>query len=295
MNTKFPYEKVDFETAFNNYLQREDAITVMPTPEEMRENAIKAIVKEHIALVPQPEGTRAEEGDTLTLKTVSSLPKFNKPKVIVSIGRGLYDKGLEAAMVGKEAGDTCTVTVKEQNVEVTVLEIKRKVVPEPTDEMVVQLQAKDFQDKLITTVDDYISFVMKEKEMSTLANINYYVMEEILKQYPIVTYDEEDIRILGELEHDAFRKIFLEKDGIDLDSLTPEQMQETLKVDTFADFIKLRHEWYQMKIQQCCIFATILGIPLEGKYDPTSRYEVLSDLQELMFSKIKEALNRRNG
>lgn len=295
MNTKFPYEKVDFEKALNNYFQREDAITALPTPEEMRENAVKAIVKEHIALVSQPEGTCAETGDTLTLKTVSTLPKFNKSKVTVSIGRGLYDKGLEAAMVGKKAGDTCTVTVKEQNVEVTVLGIKRKVVPAPTDEMVVQLQAKDFEDKLITTVDDYIAFVMKEKEMSTLANVNYYVMEEILKQYPIDTYDEEDIRILGELEHDAFRKIFLEKEGIDLDTLTPEQMQETLKVDTFADFIKLRYDWYQMKIQQCSVFANILGIPLEGKYDPTSRYEVLSDLTELMYAKIKEELNRRNG
>lgn len=295
MNTKFPYEKVDFEKAFNNYLQREDAITSLPTPEEMLENAIKAIVKEHITLVPQPKDACAEEGDTLTLKTVSTLPKFNKPKVTVSIGRGLYDKGLEAVMVGKKAGDTCIVTVKEQSVEVTVLEIKRKVVPAPTDEMVVALQAKDLEDKLITTVDDYIAFVMKEKELSTLASINYYVMEEILKEYPIEAYDEEDIRILGELEHDAFRKLFLEREGVDLDVLPPEQMQEKLSVNSFAEFIKIRYDWYKTKIQQCCVFASILGIPLEGKFDPTSRYEVLSDLQELMFAKIKEELNRRNG
>ena len=295
MNTKFPYKKVDFEKALNNYFQREDAITALPTPEEMRENAIKAIVKEHIALVSQPAGTCAERGDTLTLKTVSSLPKFNKPKVTVSIGRGLYDKGLEAAMVGKKAGDTCTVTVKEQNVEVTVLEIKRKMVPAPTDEMVVALQAKDFENKIITTADDYIAFVMKEKELSTLANINYYVMEEILKAYPIEAYDEDDIRILGELEHDAFRKIFLEREGVDLDALSPEQLQEKMNVRSFAEFMKMRYDWYKMKIQQCCVFAGILGIPLEGKYDPTSRYEVLSDLTNLMYERIKEELNRRNG
>lgn len=295
MNTKFPYKKVDFEKALNNYFQREDAITALPTPEEMRENAIKAIVKEHIALVSQPAGTCAERGDTLTLKTVSSLPKFNKPKVTVSIGRGLYDKGLEAAMVGKKVGDTCTVTEKEQNVEVTVLEIKRKMVPAPTDEMVVALQAKDFENKIITTADDYIAFVMKEKELSTLANINYYVMEEILKAYPIEAYDEDDIRILGELEHDAFRKIFLEREGVDLDALSPEQLQEKMNVRSFAEFMKMRYDWYKMKIQQCCVFASILGIPLEGKYDPTSRYEVLSDLTNLMYERIKEELNRRNG
>lgn len=77
--------------------------------------------------------------------------------------------------------------------------------------------------------------------------------------------------------------------------MTKEEMQEMWHCDSMGDFIKMRYDWHKMKIQQCLIFGNILDIPMEGKFDPTSRYEVLSDLQDLMFAKIKEELIRRNG
>lgn len=295
MNTTVPYDKIDYDSYFDRYLQREDAVTALPAEAELREMARKAIVKERLVLEVQPEGTCAQTGDTLTIATVSALPKFNKPRVTVSIGRGLYDKTLEAALVGRKVGEGCTITVKDQTVEATVLEIKRKVVPEPTDEMVVELGETDLQNKPITTVADYEAYISSSQTMSVLSNVNYYVMAELVNDYPIPACDEEDIRILGELEHDAFRAMFLERDGIDLDQATTAQMQEQLGCASFDEFIERRYEWYKMKIQQCLIYGNILGIPLEGKYDPTSRYEVLSDLTDLMYEKLKEEFQRRNG
>jgi len=293
MNTRFPYGSIDFDSYLARYFQREDAITSLPTEAELKEIARKAIVKEQMVLTLQPAGTAAQRGDTLTLSTVSTLPKFNKPRVAVSIGRGLYDKGIEDAVVGLKAGEKCEVTVKEQRVEVTVLEIKRKSVPQPADEMVAALEAKDFQGKPIKTVAEYEAFIAEEKITSALANVNYYVMEEILKDYPIETYDEEDIRILGELEREMFLKLFREERGVDLNQMSREEMQEMWHCDSLDDFVKMRYDWYKMKIQQCLIYGNILGIPLEGDHDPTARYEVLSDLTERMYEKIKEKLNGR--
>lgn len=295
MNTKYPHGKIDFDKYFESYMSREDAIHSLPSPEELKELAWKAIVKDHLVLQLLPEGTKAEIGDTLTLKTVSALPKFNKEKVSVSIGRGMYDKGLEEALVGKQVGDSICVLVKEQNVTATVLEMKRKAAPVPTDEMVQALQAKDHQNKLITTVAEYEAFVAEDKVMSVLAEINYYTMTPLLEDYPITDYDESDIVALGKLERDAFRSLFLKESGIDVETATPEQMQELLNVNTMDEFIALRREWYQMKIHQCYTYLNILGLPCEGKTDPLDHYEVLTELQMMMFDKIKNMLAERRN
>ncbi len=295
MNTKYTYDKIDFGKYFERYMAREDAIHSLPSPEELKELAWKAIVKDHLVLHLLPEGTKAEIGDTLTLKTVSQLPKFNKEKVSVSIGRGLYDKGLEEALVGKQVGDSVSVLVKEQKVTATVLEMKRKVAPAPTDEMVQALQAKDHQNKLITTVAEYEAFVAEDKVLSALAEINYYTMTPLLEDHPIADYDESDIVALGKLEREAFRSLFLKESGIDVETATPEQMKELLNVNTMDEFIALRREWYQMKIHQCYTYLNILGLPCEGKTDPLDHYEVLSELQMMMFEKIKNMLAERKN
>lgn len=295
MKTKFPYNHIEYDKYFNDYFKREDAITMIPSKEEMLELAHKGIVKAHIELKVLPEGTKAEEGDTLTLRTESVLPKFNKEKVTISIGRGLYDKTLEKALVGKRVGERTSVTVKEEAVTAEILEIKRKIVPEPTDAMVVEMQEKDYQGNLIQTVAEYEKFMIEGKRSEALANINYFVTEAIIQDYPMTEYEESDIVILGQLERDMFRDIFMKEKGIDLLTCSKEEMQENLHCDSMEEFITMRHEWYQMKIQQCLIFLDILGLPCEGKTDPLDHYEVLSELQEKMFNLIEKKMKERNA
>ena len=291
MKTKFPYEgKIDYQKYWDAYMQREDAIKELPNEEELKELARKAIVKEHLVLLPIPEGEAAQAGDTVTMTTVSQIPKFNKPKVTASLGRGLYNKDLETMAIGKMVGDSFSLTVQDKEVSVTILEIKRKQAPEPTDEMVVAMGSKDNQNNLITTVEDYIKFIVEEKLMERLANINYYTMEKIIEDYPVPDCDESDIARLGQLERDFFVWVFKEKEGKDLLAMSKEEMQEMWHCDSLDDFIKLRYEWYKMKIQQCLIYQNILGKPDEGKTDPLDHYEVLSELQLMMFDYIKAKL-----
>ena len=296
MRTKFPYsEKLHLDAYLNAYLQREDAIRQLPDEAELKELARKAIVKDQIALRPLPEGAAAQTGDTVTLRTVSALPKFNKERVVVTLGRGLYDRGLEDALLGKKAGEGCTVTVRDQPVSATVLEIKRKSVPEPTDEMVRALRVKDFEDQEITTVAGYEAFIQEQKTMESLAAIDYYLMTDIMRDYPVADCDEEDIRTLGELEKEFFHRMTLEREGVDLFALTKEEMQEKMHYDSMDDFIAARRDWYRMKIQQCLTYLNLLGLPCEGGNDPLDHYMVLSELREKMFARIKEDLTRRNA
>ena len=294
MKTQFPYtEKIDFGAYIDKYLEREDAIKRLPTEEELLELARKSIIREQLVLAPLPDGTAAEEGDTAVLMTESDIPKFNKPSVTVTLGRGFYNRDLEAAVIGLKAGETASVTVGDQPVKATVLALKRKQVPDPTDEMVKALGQKDLKGNPINTVEEYEAYIREQKTLETLFNVGYYVMEDILGDYKVEDFDEDDIRILGELEADNFKKLFLEKEGIDLEKEVPQGWRDQ-GVNSLEEFIKARYDWYKVKITQCLIYLNILDLPCEGRTDPTDHYEVLSELQMKVIELIKEELERRN-
>lgn len=295
MYTSFPYEgRIDYKAYLEAYFQQPDALRSIPSDEELDDLARKSIIRDQLILAPLPEGEAAQAGDTATLRTVSTLPRFNKEKVIVSLGRGLYNKELEDALISCKAGDTVSLNIQDQNVMVTVLELKRKQVPEPTDAMVEELQAKDMKNQPIHTVADYIAFIHEQKTMEALVNINYYTMEKIMADYPIKEYSEEDIKILGDLERVYFIELFLKEEGYDLRERIPDSWKEG-GINNFDEFIQVRREWYQSKIHQCLIFLNILGLPCEGKTDPLDHYEVLQELQMKVFDLLKKEMKRRNG
>ncbi len=290
MKTKFPYEgKIDFQKYWDAYMAQEDAIRSVPTEAELKEQAIKAIVKDHLVLTTIGADEVAETGDSITMATVSNIPKFNKPSVKVSLGRGLYNKELEDMVLGKKIGDQFSLIIQEEPVSVTILDIKRKTAPEPTDEMAAALGMKDDHDNLLATVDDYIRYYVENQTISQLATINYYVMNPIIEDYPVPDCEQSDIDRLRELEAVIIAKAVMERDGIDVYKEVPKEWKDH-GIESFAEWLKQRDVWYPMKIQQCLIYQNILGLPDEGKTDPLDHYEVLSELQMRMFDMIKNKL-----
>lgn len=90
--TKFPYENIDYDKYFNAYMEREDAVRSLPSKEELTELARKGLLKDHMVLVPLNPGEKSQIGDTLTLKTKSRLPKYNKEKVTVVLDADFITK-----------------------------------------------------------------------------------------------------------------------------------------------------------------------------------------------------------
>lgn len=295
MNTVFPYQgRIDYDKYLDAYLRKKDAIRRIPSENELLELARKAIVRGHLVLTPLPAGEPAQTGDTAVLKTVSELPRFNKEKVTVTLGRGLYNRELENELIGKRAGESVHLAIDGKSMTATVLSLSRKQAPEPTDDMVLELQARDMQGNPLTTVAAYEAYIREEKTMETLATVNYYVMEQILADYPMQDYSEKDIKALGALERVFFADV-LRKEGFDPEKEVPPDWEKDMNVHSLDDFIAMRREWYQMKIQQCLIYLNILGLPCEGKTDPLDHYEVLSELQLKMFEKIRSTLEGRQS
>ena len=293
MRTQLPADyTIDYDRHFNAYLEKPEAITSIPTETELMELAHKAIVRDQLVLAPVPMREAALTGDPAVLKVNSVIPRFNKERVTATLGRGLYSRELEDAVIGLKAGDRVNVTINGEPVEVLVLELKRKQVPQPTDEMVVAMEVKSADGKPLKTVREYEDYIRDEKVMTVLAEINYYVASAIMEELPEIVWSEEDSRVLGELEKEYFIKLFLETEKTDLREGIPESWKLD-GIETLDDFINARREWYEIKIKQCLMFLSILGLPCEGATDPLDHYEVLQELQLKIFDLIKDKLERR--
>jgi hypothetical protein len=91
-----------------------------------------------LARVLKRYGAKAEaetvsDGDTVTLTCVSELSRFNKADVPVVVGKGVFDAGIEAELVGMNRGETKLFDKDGTEVSVTVLKIVHTTLPELTD------------------------------------------------------------------------------------------------------------------------------------------------------------------
>jgi trigger factor len=107
-------------------------------PEELVVQELEALRESVAELVPA-DGRPAQEGDTLVVDIVSPAGEAQRDTV-VELGAGRLVEEVETALVGASAGETKTVPYEladdsTASVEITVKEIKGKVLPELDDEL----------------------------------------------------------------------------------------------------------------------------------------------------------------
>ena len=293
MKTRLPYNcRIDLKEYLDRYFLKADAVKKLPSDKELKDLAVRSIVKDHIELAQIPEGESAAAGDVAELKTESALSRFNKTSITVTLGSGLYDKKLEEAVIGLKKNESTEVFCHGEAVAVTVLKISRKYVPEPTDEMVKALKQTDTENKPVNTVAEYEAYVKDQKITEALSLVFGGVMEMICRDFPLKEYDEDDIRILGRLEKEWFRSYVLEDEGVDLCALSEDEMMKRWNCRSFDEFISMRRDWYKIKIHQCLIMLNMLKLPCEGRTDPCDHYEVYQELTQETFERIRLIMSR---
>lgn len=100
------------------------------TDEAQLEKDLNRVLKAHGR---REDAKTVSEGDTVTLSCRSRLPRFNKTNLPVIIGRGLFDRDLEQAMVGAGVGETLTLKKDGTPVEIDLIKCTHTVLPELTD------------------------------------------------------------------------------------------------------------------------------------------------------------------
>lgn len=103
--------------------------------EEQLEKDINLLIKQHSQMI---EAEQVEKGDFATICCKSEEKKFNKEKVTLKVGRGLYNKELEAAVIGMKTGEVKDIMVGELPVTVEILKVERMELPELSDENVAK-------------------------------------------------------------------------------------------------------------------------------------------------------------
>lgn len=71
--------------------------------------------------------------DTAVITCASKTPRFNREHLGVRVGLGLFSRELEDQLIGWRPGQTGAVTVKGEDVTVTVETVRREVLPEVDD------------------------------------------------------------------------------------------------------------------------------------------------------------------
>ena len=103
--------------------------------------ADEALLEKDLNRILKAHGRRenaavVSEGDTVTINCRSALSRFSKANLPVIIGRGLFDRELEAKLIGAGVGQTLTLEKDSAPVEIDVIRCTHTVLPELTDESV---------------------------------------------------------------------------------------------------------------------------------------------------------------
>ena len=185
--------------------------------EEQYERDLARVLKRYGT---KQEAQIVEDGDTVTLICVSELPRYNKTGLPVIVGKGLFGKDIEDALVGMKKGETKTVFVDGKPVEITVSRIIHTVLPELTDENVASFGMDD-----ISTVRELRrSLIKKQVEGFVLEGENAdmasaFVWQEVARNSVIERDPDEYAHILKKAEEKIGGFKAEQTEGMDHDSL----------------------------------------------------------------------------
>lgn len=108
----------------------------------------------------------------------------------VNIGKGFYDFKWEQSLVGKKTGEQVMLPKRGKNQPGTIMQVKRRVYPELTDDIIKQLSIEG-----INTIPEYRAYLkqemISEEKMRKSGGVNAWVLKELTKSSVFGDLSEE--------------------------------------------------------------------------------------------------------
>lgn len=173
-----------------------------------------------------------EKGDIAIIDIEGGLPKYNRKKLGINVGKNLYSGEIEEALIGKAAGDEFDAEADGVKVHVCVKDVTRRVLPELTEEIVASVMAgTEERHPEISTVPQFLDWIHEK----TVRKLGEYIwveytdnlMLEIIEKSEW-SYDEEEI----EREYEAYISDMRKE----LEKERPGSTPETMSADDFHMF-----------------------------------------------------------
>ncbi len=159
--------------------------------EEQLKKDLERILKAH---GEKEAADTAEDGDMIMLDMESELPRYNKKNVLVPLGKGLFNKGLESQLMGARVGEPFDLTVDGNHVTGIVTKSTRTILPELTDENVAAFGMegiKTVNDLKAFCVDKQITNMLDECEDADQASAQVW---KDLSENSEFELDEEELK-----------------------------------------------------------------------------------------------------
>ncbi len=206
-------------------------------PEEVIAAELRRITRKGRRSVPAES---VENGDIVYLRLESTEAKYNKAMLPLTVGSGLFDPVIEAALIGKKAGDTFEADVG-CKVRVTVLKAMRTVYPEPDDGMVKEFARENDEYGSVTTVAEFIEAVKKRYREDARVNAIGDAMQTVFNGVLTTSdweFDDEEVAALVDRTVNDTREAARSELGKELEELSEDEFLKNIGVRSLED---LRH------------------------------------------------------
>ncbi|WP_459129255.1 trigger factor [Guggenheimella bovis] len=169
---------------------------------------LNRIAKRYGQVIETEADYMIQEGDIVTIKVESELPKYNKPKLPLTVGKGLYNRFLEYHLIGMRKGDAKKIQIDEKDVLFTVLDVKTKNVPELTWDMLKREISAFYPD--VDSIESYKKVMEKEFIEDAAVDRYYEDAAEFVSQYLIenikLDVDPEELQAFKDRVYWHFNK-----------------------------------------------------------------------------------------
>ena len=180
-------------------------------PDELRERLEKLRTRHG----EMADADNVTADDFVTVDMESDMPKFQKTGITLRVGKGLLNPELEQSLIGMSMGDIKTVSLSEGQVRVKIRGIRRRVMPELTDEVVSSWDIDGVNS--VETLLEQIKADAKAAYVEDMAeSVTVALSEEVIARSKFVL-DLDEVRIV-EAEGRRLAEDMLRSAGVDPDT-----------------------------------------------------------------------------
>lgn len=268
---------------------------VIPSKEDLQEELIKEITNGFVSFVLKQEDAYIEPGNLAIVQIKSALPKYNRESVSINVGRNLYDAQVENSLLGKKQNDRFSIEIMDNMVDITILEVKEKNYPDPTNEMAV---AKGIEE--LDTVEKYQSYFVTKRQTEAVNSKIEEFLNKMIEQTVFEKIDEIDLEHACKVCYEPLNQRF------QLDTLSAQEWDGgfnqtgkfekygliypeiailfgTRDKDQLLDVIKAKVE---KRIRVCLILHELVSVEDLPEYDPTMNDKAEEQLRRILKEQI---------
>ncbi len=193
-----------------------------------------------------------QKRDLVELACVSQLPRYNKEHMRLRVGLNLMGKDFEQQLIGLNKNETVTLTINNEDVKVTILNIQRDVLPELNDTFVESCHIED-----VSTVYELenkcLSLIYTDELEEEVDEAQSYLGGVIMDQCEF-ELDQDEVNI----SYNAYKESFKDKEELSKEFITSITIS-SLKAALLGEYCLrernqlITHEDYLSHIQKMAV------------------------------------------